>query len=83
MTASRWFSKVPILMLFDLDSIEERVGLMTCYIEFKVAPDDGVRIDEVSEKDDDFSAIGSRSRRRVIIGCKLGIACTSTIGSLL
>ena len=46
---------------------------------FKVAPDDGVSSDEVAEKenaDNEFSAIGSRSRRRVTIGCGLGIACT-------
>ena len=49
MTASRWFSRVSILTLFDPDSIRERVGLITYYIEYKVAPDDGVRIDEVSE----------------------------------
>ena len=65
-----------ILTLSDLDSIEERVSLMPYCIDCKVAPDDGVSTDEVAENDDEFSSIGSRSRRRVTIGCNLGITCT-------
>ena len=64
-----------MLTLSDLESIEERAGLRTYCIVFKVAPDDGVRTDEVTEKDNEFSAIGSRSRRRVTIGYGLGMAC--------
>ena len=38
-----------------------------------MAPEDGVSIDEGSETDD--SAIDDSSRRRVIDGCCLGMAC--------